>query len=379
MSRKVDWIVVGSGFAGSVTANILAEKMGQKVIIFEERDHIGGNAFDYINNEGILIHKYGPHLFHTQSEKIWNYISKFSEWNEYKHKVIAKFDNLEVPLPVNFNSIETLFGNDAQQIIQNLLTSFNNGSHVPIIKLLESENYIINNFAKIIFEKIFKSYSEKQWGMESNLISKSVLSRVPIQLDRNNYHFRDTFQFLPKNGYTEVFKNLTDHPLIQLELNTRFEPNLHSYSKGIIYTGSLDSLNKYQHGTLPYRSLEFEIENLSMSSFQNAAQVNYTDKTPFTRIIEYKKLYPTRNFGNSTTIVREFPKNYQPNVNIPFYPIDLPENQVLHNKYTLLTQRNFPQLIPLGRLANYKYFNMDQVIAKALKNTNEISADMIIN
>jgi UDP-galactopyranose mutase len=378
MNRKFDWIVVGSGFAGSVTANILAEKMKQRVLVVEERDHIGGNAYDYTNSEGILIHKYGPHLFHTQSEKIWNYINKFSEWYEYRHKVIAKFDNFELPLPVNFNSIEILFGNNAETIIQNLLDSFDVESHIPIMKLLESENNTIKSFAEIVFEKIFKSYSEKQWGMDSKSISKSVLSRVPIQLDRNNNHFRDDFQFLPKNGYTELFNNLTNHPLIQIELNTRFEINVHSYSKGIIYTGSLDSLNKHQYGTLPYRSLEFEIENLPMTSFQNAAQVNYTDKTPFTRIIEYRKLYPTKNVGKSTTIVREFPKTFSPKENIPFYPIDLPENQQLHDRYILLTKRNFPKLVPLGRLANYKYFNMDQVIAKALQSANEISKNMII-
>ena len=374
MSRKVDWIVVGSGFAGSVTANILAEQMGQKVLIFEERDHIGGNAFDYKNSEGIIIHKYGPHLFHTESENIWNFVKRFSEWDEYRHKVSAKFDNIEVPLPVNLNSIEVIFGKESKEIAENLLKIYKEGASIPIIKLLESENSVIQDFAKEIFKKIFESYSEKQWGMASNSVSKSVLSRVPIWLDRNNNHFRDTYQFLPRKGYTELFKNLIDHPLIQLELSTKFESTSHAYSKGIIYTGSLDSLNDYRYGTLPYRSLDFELEKLSIPSFQSTAQVNYTDKTAFTRIVEYRKLYQYENLGNVTTIVKEFPKVYIPGHNLPFYPIDLPQNQRLHNLYTSLTKSQFPDLIPLGRLANYKYFNMDQVIAKAIKITKDLSA-----
>ena len=364
MTKHFDWVIVGAGFSGAVLAERISNVQNKSVLIIEQRNHIGGNAFDFVDTNGILVHKYGPHLFHTNSEKVWQYISKFSEWDEYKHRVNAKFENFEIPLPININSLEILIGNSTDLFLNEVELEFGHVSEISIIKLIASKNSLVQSVGQLIFEKIFTEYSEKQWGISVNKVSPSTLSRIPVRLSRNDDHFSDSFQFLPKYGYNELFLNLLNNKNITIELNTEFNPKNHSGKIGTIFTGAIDQLNSYSNGYLPYRSLRFNHQQLTNKNFQKVAQVNYTDSTPFTRIIDYGKLYHYKD--SKTTIVYEYPMAHDHKTTIPFYPIDSDENKKLHKDYIEITNKKFPMMLMTGRLADYRYFNMDQVIAKSL-------------
>lgn len=364
MATRFDWIVVGSGFAGSTFARILAEN-GLRIMVLEQRDHIGGNSYDEINELGIRIHKYGPHLFHTNSNLVWNFLNKFSDWTPYQHKVLAVLENgVKVPLPINFNSLKIMFRNHYNEIISNIKKEFYNYTEVSILKMLNSESNLIKDISDEIFQKIYKGYSQKQWGVPTNEISISTLSRVPVRFNYNDNHFIDTFQALPKYGYSDLFQNILNHKNIELKLNTKFSLDFFDINQKILYTGSLDDLLNYKFGVLPYRSLIFKHQNLDIKDFQIVAQENYSSFEEFTRIIEYSKIHPT--YINKTTIVREYPQSFTPGKNIPFYPIKNEANIHIHDKYLSELNSEFPNLYFLGRLADYKYYNMDQVIARSL-------------
>ena len=364
MKNHFDWVIVGAGFSGSVLAERLASLQNRSVLIIDRRNHIGGNAYDFVDSNGVLVHKYGPHLFHTNSKKVWDYISKFSEWTEYKHRVNAKFDNLEVPLPININSLELLIGDSTSQFLNTVKVEFGEISEISVLKLKESKNSQVKKVGQLIFDKIFTNYSEKQWGISVEKISPATLSRIPIRLNRNNDHFSDAFQFLPKHGYNNLFLRLLENKNIKIELETEFTSEVHVGAIGTIFTGAIDELNYYSNGKLPYRSLKFEHKQIIDGNFQKVAQVNYTDLTPFTRIVDYGKLYNYQNFNS--TLVYEYPLDHDYKTTIPFYPINSEENSKIHKEYVEITNRKFPKMYLSGRLADYKYFNMDQVIAKSL-------------
>ncbi len=384
-----DCVIVGAGFAGSVLAERLANKLDKKVLVVEKRNHIGGNCYDYYNEEGILVHKYGPHIFHTNDKEVWDYLSRFTEWNNYKHKVLAFIDGKEVPLPFNLTSIEMLFPKDvASRLIEKLINTFGKGAKIPIFKLLSEEDKDLKFIGNYIYEKVFLNYTLKQWGLKPEELNPSVASRVPILISREDYYFSDEYQGLPKNGYTFLFKKLLSNKNIKLLLNTDAREVLQvdsasgevflfgkPFAGEIIWTGPVDEFFGYKYGELPYRSLNFEFETFNYPYCQKVAVVNYPNDYDFTRITEFKHM--TFQESNKTTIIKEYPKEYIKDKNLPYYPIIKDENIELYNKYkqeinNLNNRQEAVRFYFVGRLAEYKYYNMDAVVKKALNLFGEI-------
>ena len=377
-------IIVGAGFSGAVVARKIAEKKDEKVLIIEKRQHVGGNCYDYYNEQGILIHKYGPHIFHTDNKDVWHFISKFTEWEHYQHKVLAHIDGKKVNLPFNLNTLYSVFPEGkAKELEQALLEEYNYNQKVPILKLRKSNNELLNLLAEYIYNKIFKNYTQKQWGVNPEDLSPEVSGRVPIVISRDNRYFTDQYQGLPKKGYTRLFDNLLNHKNIKIMLNTDFfelfeidvENKIILYNNlefegEIYYTGQIDELFGYKFGELPYRSLKFKLEKLDMNKFQEVATVNYPNNYDYTRITEFKKFYKRNNTG--TTIAYEYPQSYNKKCKEPpYYPIFNDENQNQFKKYLSLAEQ-FDNLTILGRLAEYKYFDMDDAVENALEKLNNL-------
>jgi UDP-galactopyranose mutase len=359
-----DVIVVGSGFAGAVSANLLATKHNKKVLVLEEREHIGGNCYDYVDDQGIRIHKYGPHLFHTSNQEVWDYLSKFTQWQKYEHKVLAHIENQNVPIPFNFNTIRLLFtSKEAQELIDTLLTYYSLNTKVPILELKKHSNKKLQKLADFVYNKVFVGYTSKQWGLKPEELDSAVTARVPIFIGEDNRYFNDTYQAVPKEGYTKLFENLLTHPNITIQLSTPFvlDPN---DKKQIIYTGMIDALFDYRYGELPYRSTIMQLETVSKEFFQEAATINYPNDHDFTRITEFRHIHPSKSKG--TTILKEYPQTYEKEKNTPYYPIFTDENQKKYQRY-LAHAQEFPNLILLGRLAEYKYYDMDDIVERVLQ------------
>ena len=371
-----DVIIIGAGFAGAVMAERLATQKNKSVLVIEQRRHIGGNCFDEKNDCGILIHKYGPHLFHTDNAEVWNYISQFTDWTIYNHKVLAMVDGQFVPLPFNLNTLQKLFPPLlAEKFEKTLLNHYNYNEKIPISELIKTDDADLKFLAKYINEKIFLHYTEKQWGQSAENIGSEVTARVPIFVGRDDRYFTDRFQAVPKNGYTEIFRKMLNHKNIKLLLNTNFKEVMElkcgkfyflnqPFDGKIIYTGQIDELFENKFGELNYRSVDMKFETLNQESFQPAATVNYPNNYNFTRITEFKKIHPVES--KSTTILREYPQNYIRGKNVPYYPIFNEENKMRHEKY-FAEALQVKNLILLGRLAEYKYYDMDDVIERALK------------
>jgi UDP-galactopyranose mutase len=352
-----DYLIVGAGFAGSVLAERLATRSNKKVLIIDKRSHIGGNAYDHYNEEGILVHKYGPHIFHTNSKDVFDYLSQFTEWRSYEHRVLASVDGQLVPMPINLDTINKLYGLN--------LTSFqleewfeSVAEKVPVIKT--SEDVVVSKIGRELYEKFFKNYTRKQWAMDPSELDKSVTSRVPTRTNRDNRYFTDTYQAMPLHGYTKMFEHMLAHPNIKIMLNTDYREiiNVIPY-KEMIFTGPVDEYFDYKFGKLPYRSLEFKHETLNTETFLPTAVVNYPNEHAYTRITEFK--YLTGQTHPKTSVVYEFPRSEGD----PYYPVPRPENAELYNKYKKLADQT-PNVHFVGRLATYKYYNMDQVVAQAL-------------
>jgi UDP-galactopyranose mutase len=363
---KFDWLVVGAGFSGCVIAERIATQLGERVLIVESRDHIGGNAYDYFDENGILVHKYGPHLFHTNSKKVWDYLSMFTEWTPYFHRVLASVEGKKVPVPFNLNSVSALFPPTITAKLEELLfTHYQLEDTVPILKMIGHTNKEIQSLGNYIYKNIFLGYTVKQWGLKPEELDSSVTGRVPFSLSKDDRYFKDTYQALPRHGYTNMFKKMIKHKNIKLLLNTDYkEINKEIEFNRMIYTGPIDSFFDYKHGALPYRSLSFDFEYHEEDAFQEAGQVNYPNEFDFTRISEYKKMTGQRVEG--TTISKEYPEAYKPGVNEPYYPIPRKENNKIYALYQKEARPLKERVIFAGRLAEYKYFNMDQVVARAL-------------
>lgn len=376
-----DCIVVGAGFAGSVIARELSQKSGKKVLIIEKRDHIAGNMYDYYDNAGILIHKYGPHIFHTNSQRVYEYLMRFTSWNNYQHEVSGSIDGKLVPIPFNLNTLKQVFDAKAAAKLKEILVSkYGMESRIPILKLREDENPEIRQIAEYVYEKVFVNYTMKQWGLKPEEIDPAVTARVPVHISFDNRYFQDEYQGLPENGYTKLFDKLLDHENITVELNTnacdvikvdvenkRVLYNGEVFKGEVVYTGAIDELLEYRLGVLPYRSLEFEFETHEMNYFQPKGTVNYPNEGPFTRITEFKHL-TWQNVDGKTTIVKEYPMEYDRNKekgNIPFYPVFTDENVRMYKEYRSMVD-GIDNLFLLGRLAEYKYYNMDAIIESAL-------------
>jgi UDP-galactopyranose mutase len=352
-----DYLIVGAGFAGSVLAERLANGSGKKVLICDKRPHVAGNAYDHYNEHGILVHKYGPHIFHTNSREVFEYLSRFTEWRPYEHRVMARVDGQLVPLPINLDTINQLYGLS--------LTSFEVEEFFrrvaePCEQVRTSEDVVVSKVGRELYEKFFRNYTRKQWDLDPSELDASVTSRVPVRTNRDDRYFTDTYQAMPLHGYTRMFENMLDSPNIKVLLNCDYREVADEVRfREMIYTGPVDAFFDYRHGKLPYRSLEFKHETHNAPRFQPAAVVNYPNEHLYTRVTEFK--YLTGQEHTKTSIVYEYPRAEGD----PYYPVPRKENAEIYARYKELADAT-PDVHFVGRLATYRYYNMDQIVAQAL-------------
>lgn len=371
-----DYIIIGAGYAGSVMAERIASQLNKKVLIIEKRNHVAGNCFDYKDENNILIHKYGPHLFHTENKEVFEYLSQFTSWDIYNHKVLAQIDGKDVAIPFNLNTLYDVFPTSlAKTIEEKLLQDYSYNSKVPILELKQSSDKDLQFLADFVYEKIFVHYTAKQWGMKPEDMNGAVTARVPIFVGRDDRYFNDQYQVIPSQGYTNLFNRLLNHKNIKIMLNTDFkevckirEHGLelmgHASNATLIYTGQIDELFDYKFSELPYRSVDMKFETVEKEYYQKAATVNYPNQYDFTRITEFKHIHPTKSA--KTTILKEYPKEYIKGKDTPYYPVFTDENQEKYNQY-LEYANKYKNLILLGRLAEYKYYDMDDMVARVLE------------
>ncbi|WP_242920003.1 UDP-galactopyranose mutase [Pontibacter liquoris] len=360
-----DYLIVGAGFAGSVIAERLATQLNKKVLIIDKRPHIAGNAFDHYNEEGILVHKYGPHIFHTNSRDVFDYLSHFTAWRPYEHRVLASVDGQLVPMPINLDTINKLYGLNLTSFdVDNFFKSV--AEEVPTVQT--SEDVVVSKVGRELYEKFFRNYTRKQWGMDPSELDKSVTSRVPVRTNRDDRYFTDTYQAMPLHGYTSMFEKMLDHPNIKIMLNTDYHEIMDMVPfREMIFTGPVDEFFDYKYGKLPYRSLEFRHETLEKEVHLPTAVVNFPNEHAYTRVTEFK--YLTGQQHHKTSVVYEYPQAEGD----PYYPVPKPENALIYNKYKKLAEET-PGVHFAGRLATYKYYNMDQVVAQALTLFKKIAA-----
>lgn len=360
-----DYLIVGAGFAGSVLAQRLASGLNARVLLIDRRDHIGGNAYDHYDAAGILVHKYGPHIFHTNSREVFAFLSRFTEWRPYEHHVLASVDGQLVPMPINLDTINRLYGTNLTSCE---LEKFFQSMAEPRDQMRTSEDVVVGKIGRTLYEKFFRNYTRKQWGLDPSELDASVASRVPIRLSRDSRYFTDAYQAMPRRGFTHLFENMLDHPNIKVMLNTDYREAVELVRhREVIYTGPVDEFFDCRYGRLPYRSLRFQFETHDTPWYQAGAVINYPNEHPYTRVTEFK--YVTGQEHPKTTIVYEYPTSEGD----PYYPIPRPENAELYRKYRALAEAT-PGVHFVGRLATYKYYNMDQVVAQALTLYNKISA-----
>jgi UDP-galactopyranose mutase len=366
------YVIVGCGLSGAVIAERIASVLKEKVLIVDKRPEIAGNIYDYKDLNDIFVHKYGPHAFHTDDEEVWVYLSKFTKWHLYAHRVKSSLCGKEVCLPFSFKTLYEVFPQDyAQKLEEKLINKYGLGQKISVLTLKNDLDTEIGELGNYVYKKFYEGYSAKQWGLKTENLDTSVLDRVKIILSHDDRYFQDKYQAIPIEGYTEMVKNMLDNPLITLKLNTNFSviKNEIKYEK-LIYTGAIDEFFEFKHGALPYRSLSFEFNELDKIFFQGAAQVNYSETELFTRITEFKYFLDTKS--DKTVIAFEYPQEYVFGENEQYYPISSKENQNLYEKYKNNAPKN---ILFLGRLGEYKYLNMDQ----AVKNALDLFKDKIIS
>jgi UDP-galactopyranose mutase len=358
-----DYMIVGAGFAGAVCAERLS-KQGKKVLLVDKRDHIGGNAFDKVDEHGILIHPYGPHIFHTNSKRIFEYLSQFTMWRFYEHRVLAVVDGKHLPIPINRTTVNELYG---LALTEDEVKAFFEKVREERSPAKTSEDVVLNSVGPDLCEKFFRGYTRKQWGLDLSELSAGVAARIPTRTNDDDRYFADTYQFMPAEGYTAMFQRMLDHSNITVRLSTDFFDlrDTVDYSR-IIYSGPIDAYFDYRYGKLPYRSLRFEHSHQPTTArLQNVGTVNYPNSEEFTRITEFKHLTGQEHAG--TSVVKEYPQAEGD----PFYPIPRPENEALFKKYQELADAE-ENVTFVGRLAQYRYYNMDQVVGAALKVADDL-------
>ena len=356
-SERYDYLVVGAGFAGAVLAERLASVMGKRVLIIDKRDHVGGNTYDFHDASGILIHKYGPHIFHTNSAEVVEYLSRFTAWRPYEHRVLASVDGHLLPIPINLDTINQLYGLslDAEGMKDFL------AARVEAPELIRtSEDIVVSRLGRELYEKFFRNYTRKQWGLDPSELDSSVAGRIPVRYDRDDRYFTDTFQAMPRDGFTRMFERMLDHKNITVQTSVNYADVVNTYPVAKkIFTGPVDEYFDYKFGPLPYRSLEFKHQNFDREIYQSAAVVNYPNDHAYTRVTEFK--YLTGQVARNTSVVFEYPRAEGD----PYYPIPRPENAAIYAKYKNLADRT-EDVHFVGRLATYRYYNMDQVVAQSL-------------
>jgi UDP-galactopyranose mutase len=359
-----DWLIVGAGFAGSVLAERLASQRNERVLLIDRRPHIGGNAYDRYDDAGLLIHQYGPHIFHTNSKAIFDHLSQFTEWRRYEHRVLAEVDGQLVPIPINLDTVNKLYG---LSLSPDELEGWFASRAEPVAEIKTSEDVVVSKVGRELYEKFFRGYTRKQWGLDPSELDKSVTARVPTRTNRDDRYFGDEYQFMPKHGYTRMFERMLDNPNINVMVQTDYEDvkDLVPYRR-VIYTGPIDEFFDYRFGKLPYRSLRFRHVMIDQEWHQPVAVVNYPQTHDYTRVTEYKHL--TGQQHPKTALTYEFPSS----VGDPYYPIPKAENQELYKKYERLGLAT-PNVWFVGRLATYRYYNMDQIVGQALATFRRIN------
>ncbi|PPT43109.1 UDP-galactopyranose mutase [Xanthomonas arboricola] len=357
--RGFDYLIIGAGFAGSVLAERLAAGLGKRVLVVDRRPHIGGNAYDFHDDAGVLIHRYGPHIFHTNAQRIVDYLSNFTQWRPYEHRVLAQVGEQQVPIPINMTTLNRLYG--LQLTTEEDAAAFLASRAEPVADIQTSEDVVINQVGRELYETFFQGYTRKQWGLDPSQLDKSVTSRVPTRTNDDDRYFTDTFQQMPLHGYTRMFERMLDHPNIKVMLNTDYREirDELDYDQ-LVYSGPVDEYFDYCYGNLPYRSLRFQHSTVDQEHFQSVATVNYpAEDVAYTRITEYKHL--TGQQHPRTSLTHEYPSAEGD----PYYPIPRAENAELYRRYERLAAET-PNVTFLGRLGTYKYYNMDQVVGQAL-------------
>ncbi|WP_414564750.1 MULTISPECIES: UDP-galactopyranose mutase [unclassified Anabaena] len=360
-----DYLIVGAGFSGSVIAERLASQSGKKVLVVDKRHHIGGNAYDHYDDHGILIHKYGPHIFHTNSREVFAYLSQFTQWRPYEHRVLTSVDGQLLPIPINLDTINQLYGMNLNSFE---VADFFQSIAEPKEYIRTSEDVVVSKVGKELYTKFFQGYTRKQWGLDPSELDKSVIARVPTRTNRDNRYFTDIYQAMPLHGFTRMFAKMLDHPNIKVMLNTDYrEIKQVIPCREIVYTGPIDEFFDYRYGKLPYRSIHFQHETHNTPVFQPAPVINYPNEHLYTRVTEFK--YLTGQEHTKTSIVYEFPQAEGD----PYYPVPRSENNEIYKKYKALADAT-PKVYFVGRLATYKYYNMDQCVAQALFIYQQIAA-----
>ncbi len=369
---KNKYIVIGSGFSGTTMANLIAAKLNKKVLVLDKKNHIGGNSYDYKDDNGIFIHKYGSHIFHTSHERVWNYIRQFTDFNQYMHKVVALIDGIETTIPFN---IKTLFNvlpfTLARRLEKKLLKAFQYNTKVPILEFLKQNDTDLKFLADYIYEKVFLHYTTKQWGAAPTSVDGSVMARVPVYISQDSRYFQDKYQGIPLNGYTKTIEKMLEHPNIEVRLDSDFahmKSTLSDY-KHIFYTGSIDEFFDYKFGKLPYRSVNFTLETHDCEFYQSNAVINYPCNYDFTRIHEYK--YYLNHKTPKTVIAKEYSEFFELGKNERYYPIASEENYAIYAQY-LTEAASLRNVSFLGRLGDYKYYDMDTAILRAIETFDNI-------
>ncbi|MBK1612071.1 UDP-galactopyranose mutase [Rubrivivax gelatinosus] len=360
-----DTLIVGAGFAGSVIAERLAGDGGERVLVVERRPHVGGNAYDRYDDAGLLVHPYGPHIFHTNSADVFEHLSRFTRWRPYQHRVLASVDGRLLPIPINLDTVNTLYGLKLSALeMEAFLASV--AERVDPVRT--SEDVVVTRVGRELYEKFFRGYTRKQWGLDPSELDASVTARVPTRSNRDDRYFTDTFQAMPLHGYTRLFENMLRHPRISVMLNTDYRDVLRLVPwKRLVYTGPIDAFFDHRHGKLPYRSLDFEHQTLDQERFQAVGTVNFPNDYAYTRVTEFKHL--TGQQHRQTSIIYEHPRADGD----PYYPVPRAENHTLFRRYESDAEQ-LCDVVFVGRLASYRYYNMDQVVAQALVTARRLLA-----
>jgi UDP-galactopyranose mutase len=359
-----DYLIVGAGFAGSILAERLASQHDARVLIVDKRPHIAGNAYDHYDDAGILVHRYGPHIFHCNSAEIFDHLSQFTEWRPYQHRVLSSVDGQLVPMPINLDTVNRLYG---LQLTSEEMPAWLAKVAEPRDRIVTSEDAVVSKVGRDLYQKFFRNYTRKQWGLDPSELDAQVAARVPNRTNRDDRYFTDTFQAMPLHGYTRMFERMLAHPNISIMLNTDYRDIVDFIPyREMIYSGPIDAFYEYQYGALPYRSLDFRFETHNVQQYQPVGTVNYPNEYAYTRVTEFRHL--TGQQHERTTIVYEYPKAEGD----PYYPVPRPENQDLYRRYAALAEQE-TDVHFVGRLATYKYYNMDQVVAQALALFKKIS------
>jgi len=365
MSKQTyDTVVVGAGFSGAVIAERLASLCDEKVLVIEKRDHLGGNAYDFHNEHGILQHKYGPHIFHTNLPDVWNYLAQFTQWNGYVHRVLAHVDGMNLPIPINLNTVKRLL---KKYFTEQEVEEYFHSVRLSGKPIRNARDVVVSQVGELFYEKFFKNYTKKQWGVYPEELAAEVTQRIPVRFNSDDRYFSDTYQGLPALGYSVLFDTMLSHLNITVLLNTDYKTVINDLSfQRLVYTGPVDYFFDFKYGKLPYRSLRFEAETLDRDRYQEVAVINYPNEHEFTRITEFKHMTLQQHL--KTTIVREYPQNDGD----PYYPIPMPSTAEIYEKYRVDAEK-LSNVHFMGRLAEYRYINMDQAVKHALDMFHKIA------